>query len=234
MEYLSTKWTTSLKKAGVFDKHNDWYNNLKDWDSIKGKCKLIPKWESWDKYFASCVHFMNYCKKTELSLYQVKKIKNKWFVVFEKLLKSWGWNDASIKDLYQAGGTSNHLNKEYKNSKEVLEHFISELGYYSDRMNVQRLQKCQGIFEYFISMYRQENIPQYEYVGIKFEGFDCLETIEKNVGVQRLLCVDCAKKYTGNDLKTTDGYWSNQFCICKNKKASFRLIFNSPKKIKKI
>jgi hypothetical protein len=234
MEYLSTKWTTSLKKAGAFDKHNDWYNYLKDWDSIKGKCKLIPKWESWDKYYYSCHNFLSYCEKTDMSIYQVKNMKNKWFIVFEKLLKSYDWNDKAIKDLYEEGGTSVCLKQKYENSKEVLEHFISEVFYCSDRMNIGRLQRCQGIFEYFISMYKQENIPQYEYRGIKFEGHDCLETIEKNVGVQRLICVDCAKKYTGNDLKTTDNYWSYQRCVCEKKNASFHLYFKSPKEIKTI
>ena len=38
-----------------------------------------------------------------------------------------------------------------ENTKEILNHFVSELSYCSDRMNVARLQRCHGIFQHFIS-----------------------------------------------------------------------------------
>lgn len=236
MEYLSLKWTTSLKKAGQFDAHNDWNNWLKDWSVLKGQCQLIPKWTEWDKYYASCINFMNYCEKTDYSLDQVKNIRNKWFIVFSKLLKSWNWNDSAINDLFEDYGTSVCIKEKYESYKEVLEHFISELSYCSDRMNVQRIQRCHGIFQHFISMYKENNKPKYEYRGIQFDGLDCFEDKKYNVAMQRLICKECSKKYTGNDLEPVkDSYWKNTTCcLCSKNKTSFHLYFKNPKEIKEI
>lgn len=195
------------------------------------------------------VDFANDIRKiieSNITIKSIIIIKNKWEQLYKKQLFQWEFNGKATNDLFEWGENGHNWSKLHTTDKEDekfcinwLDDFLYELEYCSDRMSLDRLFRCHWLYNQAIYSYKRDNSPIYEYNGIIFTGSNPYKSDKENIGVQRLLCENCAKNYDSKDgnelILIEDEYWKDRNCsICEKEKAHYFMKFKDIKNVKRI